>query len=106
MVARVLDRVTVETFAPLVGQAFVLDDEAAGRLDLELMEAQTHDPGAPAKDASGMRAPFTLVFRGPTEPVLPQRIYPLEHEELGTLEIFIVPIGRDTAGTRYEAIFA
>jgi hypothetical protein len=40
-------------------------------------------------------------FRGPSLPVLPQRIYALEHRTLGRLEIFLVPIG---AG-QYEAIF-
>lgn len=52
------------------------------------------------------REPFRLVFLGPVDPILPQRTYRLEHDGLGTLEIFIVPIARDEHGTRYEAIFA
>jgi hypothetical protein len=46
------------------------------------------------------------VFRGPAEVVLPQKIYPLEHEALGKLEIFLVPIGPDEAGMCYEAVFS
>ena len=42
-----------------------------------------------------------LLFRGPSLPILPQRIYPLEHAALGRLELFIVPIGPG----QYEAIF-
>ena len=101
-----LERLTANSFAPAVGDTFVLDAGDAGRLELELLESRLHDPDAPAEDASGARAPFSLTFRGPAEPILPQRIYELEHPTLGTLEIFIVPIGRDEAGTSYEAVFA
>ncbi len=56
----------------------------------------------------GQRAqPFSLEFRGPNEPLLEQRIHSLEHDELGALELFLVPLGPDseTGRMRYEAIF-
>jgi hypothetical protein len=102
----VLDALTVDAFASAVGEVFVLEDEHAGRLELELLEARAIDPGAPATDAGATRAPFSILFRGPAEPMLPQRIYRLQHEAIGTLEIFIVPVARDADGVRYEAIFA
>jgi hypothetical protein len=102
----VLERLTATSFAPAVGETFALDAGDAGRLGVELLEARLHDPDAPAQDASGGRAPFTLTFRGPLEPVLPQSIYRLEHESVGALDIFIVPVARDGAGTTYEAVFA
>jgi hypothetical protein len=49
--------------------------------------------------------PFAIVFLGPPSPILPQRIYRFEHDGIGAIEIFIVPIGRDDDGVRYEAIF-
>ena len=54
---------------------------------------------------TGGREPFALLFVGPPEPILPQRIYVFQHPGLGQFEIFIVPIGVDGEGTRYEAIF-
>ena len=99
-----LDGLTVDAFAPLVGDGFALDDEGAGRLVLELLEARAIEAGAPAGGAA--RVPFSLLFRGPGEPVLPQRIYSLRHDALGALEIFIVPVARQPDGMRYEAIFA
>jgi hypothetical protein len=36
---------------------------------------------------------------------LPQRIYRVEHGELGAMEIFLVPIGPDEVAHRYEAVF-
>jgi hypothetical protein len=102
----VLEALTVDAFAPAVGEVFVLDDEGVGRLRFELLEARTIERDAPALDAGGIRTPFRLLFRGPSEPALPQRIYRLEHEAIGALEIFIVPVARDAAGVHYEAIFA
>ena len=57
-------------------------------------------------DASTPRqASFSLFFRGPHEPLLPQQIYPLEHDQLGRLDLFIVPVKRDEGGLYYEAVF-
>ena len=100
-----LERLTAETFAPLVGDTFLLDADDAGRLDLELVESRVHHAEAPAGESSGARAPFSLLFLGPADPVLPQRIYHLEHESTGPLEIFIVPVARHATGTTYEAVF-
>jgi hypothetical protein len=101
----VLDRLTANSFAPAVGDTFAVEAGEAGRLGLELIECRLQDPDAPAQDPSGTRAPFTLVFRGPAEPLLAQRIYRFEHASLEPMEIFIVPIARDQAGTSYEAVF-
>jgi hypothetical protein len=101
----VLDRLMATSFASVVGETFVADTGEAGKVDLELRESRLHDPDAPALDESGARAPFTLVFRGPPEPLLPQRIYRLEHDFIGALEIFLVPIGQDADGVAYEAVF-
>ena len=48
---------------------------------------------------------FTLVFRGPAAPRLPQRIHLLEHPKLGTLPIFLTAIAGDPEGISYEAVF-
>lgn len=48
---------------------------------------------------------FSLYFLGPFNPRLPQQIHRLEHEKLGTLEIFLTAISADGKGTMYEAVF-
>jgi hypothetical protein len=48
---------------------------------------------------------FSLTFRTPPGPFLAQSIYPLDHPALGTLEIFLVPLGPKDGGNSYEAIF-
>ena len=102
---RDLAHLTVDDFAPLVGEVFAIHAGDAGTIELELTEAATHDPAARAADDSGRRSAFSAVFRGPVEPILAQQICRLENDSLGPLEIFIVPIGRDEAGARYEAVF-
>jgi hypothetical protein len=98
-----LDKLTVSQFAECLGGTFRVDFGAAEPLPTELVEAT-------ARASSGGRAPhqrqpFSLVFRGPMQPILPQRIYPIENERMGALEIFIVPIGPDDVGMLYQAIF-
>ncbi len=48
---------------------------------------------------------FSLIFRAAREPVLPQRTYHVEHETLGSMDLFLVPIGPDDSGMRYQAVF-
>lgn len=48
---------------------------------------------------------FNLHFLGPVHPLLAQQTHRLEHERLGTFEIFFTPISADSQGTVYEAIF-
>jgi hypothetical protein len=96
-----LESFTLETFLAHSGEPFRLRLDSSETMELELVEATEVRPsGGPAA-----RSQFSIVFRGPSEPVLAQRIYAFEHDELGAFEIFIVPIGRDEAGTSYEAAF-
>jgi hypothetical protein len=97
-----LEQFTIDTFRPLVGESFRVEGDDA---PLELELAAVEELGERG-DAARSRAPFSLVFRGPVEPVLPQRIYRFENETLGAFEIFIVPIGPDEAGMQYEAVFS
>jgi hypothetical protein len=48
---------------------------------------------------------FSLLFRGPATPSLPQQIYEWSHEKLGNRSMFFVPIGPLEGGMGYEVIF-
>lgn len=87
----------LEHFAGLVGEIFraQLDDE--NLVELELTEAK---PAAGEADNA-----FSIVFKGSLDTYLEQRIYDLEHGELGKISIFLVPIGRGKDGFLYEAVF-
>ena len=48
---------------------------------------------------------FSLIFRGPMTPVLPQATREFLHERLGSLQLFMVPVGPDESGICYEVVF-
>jgi len=98
----VLEPWPIASFAGRLGEQFRIGGEDEGTsTDAELIEA--NQLGGPPP--GGGRAPFSLVFLATSDEVLPQRIYRVDHAELGALDIFLVPIGADAAGVRYEAVF-
>ena len=48
---------------------------------------------------------FSVEFLLPGEFGAEQKIYKIEHPELGAMELLIVPVGQDESGIRFEAIF-
>jgi hypothetical protein len=102
-----LEQFTIDTFAPLAGQAFRLHVEGSEPIPLSL-DTVTEIPvsGWRPDQVAEHRQPFSLIFLGPPQLVLPQGIYHFEHDGIGTFEMFIVPIGRSAAGVRYEAVFS
>jgi hypothetical protein len=96
-------RLPLDTWRALVGKPFRLHAGADRSFDFELIEARDIG-GRPA--ASGEFLPcYSLVFRGPESGLVPQATYRIENEGIGALEVFLVPVGPDGAGIRYEAIF-
>jgi hypothetical protein len=91
-----LEDLTVDHFRPLQGDRFRIAPDGAPAFEVELIEVTEilREPGG--------RAPFSLVFQGGPNPPLPQRIYSVEHDRLGALEIFLVPIAPD----QYQAVFS
>ena len=56
--------------------------------------------------ASGPWESFSLCFVGPPGFELGQGTHALDHDALGTLELFLVPLEPSADGPRYECIFA
>lgn len=98
-----LESFTVETFRAHLGSTFRIYVDARDSLEVELLSATELDERSSAQ--AGRRRPFSIVFRGPGDLLFPQRIYRIEHGQIGSFELFLVPIGPDEKGLRYEAIF-
>jgi hypothetical protein len=90
-----------------VGETFLLEiGDGVTAVPIELIESTDLRPAANrTAPVEGRRVPFSIVFRGPSGVVLPQRIYGVEHAELGRFDPFLVTIGPDASGMRYEAVF-
>jgi hypothetical protein len=108
-----LDKLTSEDFAPHLHQTFMLspgpwgqphDPAAHGELRM-LVLGEVTDLGSEAPGDSTSRRPFSLIFREQGSQYLPQRTYAIKHPTLGWLDLFLVPIGPDQAGMRYQAVF-
>ena len=48
---------------------------------------------------------FTLLFRAPLDAPQRQGIYRLEHNSIGAMDLFLVPVKKDDSGLYYEAVF-
>jgi len=94
-----LREATYATFENRVGETFRTQVADGESLALELTEASQKTGHGRSDDV------FSLVFRGQSETPLSQGMYDLEHPDLGTLPIFLVPIAHARSGFSYEAVF-
>jgi uncharacterized protein DUF6916 len=85
-------------FAPRINDGFHIVTPA-GQLELKLVEVR--ELGVALRKGGA----FALTFLSPPGPFLQQSIYPLENPALGSLELFLVPLGPKDGGNSYEAIF-
>lgn len=92
-----IETATIETFSQLTNKKFVMHFGDSQSTALELVNVA--DVGS-----SDRQIQFSLVFVGRNAPVM-QGIYRLDHDELGALDLFLVPIGMDQNGVQFEAIF-
>jgi hypothetical protein len=70
-----------------------------GKIALKLVKAESAGQSGRAGGA------FSLLFVAAAGPWPPQAIYPVKHPALGTMEIFLVPVGPVQGGIGYHAVF-
>jgi hypothetical protein len=95
--------VTHADFVGLVGEEFELPERGQA---LRLVEATEHDASGGQGPGGEDRRQFSLVFEGPLEDAFDQATVLVRHDELGTLHVFLVPLGPRADSMRYEAAFA
>ena len=100
-----LDKLSFQTFASQLQTTFQVALPDGTLIPLQLIEATK---GAPqkAKALGTVYEHFSLLFAGPLQPVLEQKIHSFQHPRVGQFDIFIVPVvSNDPSGMRYECIF-
>jgi len=102
-VAMKLDDLTFDTMHPLIGSAFHISVPERGEVDLKILDVCKVMERV--KSPRLKREPFSIFLLGPQELRFSQGMYPLRHDELGELSMFIVPIGVLDEGFQYEAVF-
>jgi hypothetical protein len=89
---------TKDDFAGQIHTKFYVHLQARPPLEMELYQIE-EGRSTPTQEQ------FSLFFYGPKDVNLGQGTFELEHEKLGTFPLFLVPIGPDHQGFRYQAVF-
>jgi len=93
-----LDTLHYEDYAPHLNSKFIVQLQNGSTMDLELTQVEE-------KSLSPRQEEFALTFRAPLGAPLEQQIFNLQHEQLGSGLMFLVPSGKDAEGVTYEAVF-
>lgn len=92
-----MDNLHYDDFLPHLNSRFQMTADGATH-ELELMRVTENSP-------SPRQEQFVLLFRALLTAPPEQGIYPLQHEQLGSGAIFLVPVSRNAEGLFYEAVF-
>jgi len=98
-----LDQLTHTDFERHLNTTFALHYSETDSFDARLIRVETigHKP-----EDTNQRWAYSLVFHiSDKERYLVQQIYQVTHPGMGNLDLFLVPLGPDETGMRYEAIF-
>jgi hypothetical protein len=96
-----LDLLTLDHFGGCVNDTFSAQLDGM-QVEFVLVEARALPVHGTAQAA---RAPFSLLFRNTAPVLFPQQIYPMRHERLGEVGVFLVPIAQERGGFLYQAVF-
>lgn len=89
---------TKEAFEENLNTKFIIPFDPSRAAELELVEVvETR--------STSRQQQFSVFFLGPLEYRLPQATYRMQHEKMGEIDLFIVPVAREPEGFRYEAVF-
>ena len=101
-----IEELNADSFRPLMHTPFQVRVEGLSSFSMELVELTEKEPVSVSFNAKPHRQErFSLLFRGPQQPILPSNTYDIEHPQLGTHPLFICPVGQDEEGIFYESIF-
>lgn len=92
------ENLTQEKFAPQLNTTFRVYYKPEEYLDLELIEISE-------LRERRRQETFSLLFHGPPHIQLLQHLFKVEHDEMGTFDLFLVPVAKDEEGFQYEAVF-
>lgn len=99
-------RLKSSDFEPLLNRTFQIHYGNGETLPVTLAEVSVGENPSSSDENGEPYYPFSLVFQSTITNYLPQHTYRIEHERLGSHEIFIVPLGPNAQGMRYQAVFS
>lgn len=94
---------SIDDFRPLVAELFSIGSPASAPVSARLSEVTSLGWNTP-RDRGG-RESFSLLFHAPADCRLPQGIHTFTHPQVGTHDLFTVPLGSDGSGMRLQVVF-
>jgi len=93
---------TEAEFTKHLNTQFRLLAEAPRPIDLTLVSVTPRK--IEAQEQADMER-FSAIFMGPPDIFIPQQTYRVSHPEMGEFDIFLVALGQDPEGFKYEAVY-
>lgn len=93
---------TAEEFSQHLNTPFRVQVDAPSPIDLTLVGVESRP--SDATEEQGMER-FSVFFSGSPDILLPQGTFMLAHPQMGEFYVFLVAIGKETNGYRYEAVY-
>ena len=93
---------SAEDFSQHLNTKFRVNLDSSTPVELELADVVVR--ASEPNEQQGMER-FSIFFYGPTNFFLPQQTYEVTHPAMGDLAIFLVAIGQEERGFKYEAVF-
>lgn len=85
-------------FDPYLNETFMVHSPAVGSQEVVL--AELTEKNYPGQEC------FSVIFRGPKQPVMQQMMYTLTHPNMGELQLFMVPVQYpEQDGVYYQSLF-
>ena len=95
-----------DTFSACLSERFHVRLDDGLQAEFELVEVKDLSSiGTCRLNQNNLEESFSLLFVNPSPTVFCQGIYKLEHPRIGDSDIFLVPVGKSSKGTEYEAVF-
>lgn len=91
-----------EEFKQHLNTPFRVQVNAPKPIDLTLVAVESRP--SESTEQQGMER-FSVFFLGSPEFLLPQTTYRLTHPQMGEFDIFLVAVGKEPEGYRYEAVY-
>jgi hypothetical protein len=95
-----LEALTKENWKACLDKDFQVQIDDQYAVDMRLVSVSGF-----GRSLNGRREAYSVLFQGPDQPILMQRIYRILQPQLGSMDIFLVPVGRVAGSIQYEAVF-
>jgi hypothetical protein len=98
---------TEETFLPFVNTRFRIYASPLRATNLKLIKVGRREPASTEKSAKTAKLDcFWVLFRGPRSRPLEAGTYKVEHDQMGSFDLFISPVNDHNTDRLYQAVFS